>query len=75
MVLLRTLELDVQNVIEVVRACIALHNFLMIKKDRNYAPAGYLDSEDEHGHLVLNLLDCHTNHTVTDNYLQRSKKY
>jgi hypothetical protein len=37
----------------VVRACIALHNFLMIKKDRNYAPAEYLDSEDEHGHLVL----------------------
>lgn len=52
-VLLRTLELGVQNVIEVVRACIALHNFLMKKKDRKYAPAGYLDSEDEHGHLVL----------------------
>ena len=52
-ILLRTLELYVQNVIQVVRACLALHNFLMEMKDTNYAPAGYLDTEDGHGNLVL----------------------
>ena len=52
-ILLRTLELNVHNVIQVVCACLAHHNFLMEKRDPNYAPAGYLDSEDEHGQLLL----------------------
>ena len=52
-ILLRTLELNVENVIEVVRACLALHNFLISKNDTNYAPAGYLDAEDENGNLLL----------------------
>ena len=52
-VLLRTLELNVENVIEVVRACLALHNFLISKNDTNYAPAGYFDDEDENGDLLL----------------------
>ena len=33
------------------------------------------DNGREFNLFELNLLDCHTNHTVTDNYLQRSKKY
>ncbi|XP_046862305.1 putative nuclease HARBI1 [Xenia sp. Carnegie-2017] len=46
-VLLKTLQLNVENVIEVVRACLALHNYLISRNDTNYAPAGYLDDEDE----------------------------
>jgi hypothetical protein len=49
--LLRTIELDVANVMQVVRACVALHNFLMTKKDNNYIPSGYMDSEDEVGNM------------------------
>ncbi|XP_028408828.1 protein ANTAGONIST OF LIKE HETEROCHROMATIN PROTEIN 1-like [Dendronephthya gigantea] len=52
-VLLKTLELDVTNVIEVVRACIALHNFLITKKDAHYAPIGFMDREDENGQVLL----------------------
>ena len=52
-VLLKILELDVINVIEVVRACIALHNFLLTKKDTHYAPTGFMDTEDEDGQVVL----------------------
>ncbi|XP_046863169.1 putative nuclease HARBI1 [Xenia sp. Carnegie-2017] len=46
-VLLKTLELNVENVIEVIRACLALHNYLISRNDTNYAPAGYLYDEDE----------------------------
>lgn len=51
-VLLRTLELDVTSAMQVVRACITLHNFLLTKKDQNYSPPGMMDSEDEQAHLV-----------------------
>ena len=50
--LLRTLELDVTSAMQVVRACITLHNFLLTKKDQNYSPPGMMDSEDEQAHLV-----------------------
>lgn len=45
-VLLRTMELDVANAMQVVRACLILHNFLMTRKDKNYCPPGFMDSED-----------------------------
>lgn len=46
-VLLRTMELDVSNAMQVVRACLVLHNFLMTKKGRIYCPPGFQDSENE----------------------------
>jgi hypothetical protein len=52
-VLLRTLELDVPSAMQVVRACLVLHNFLLTKKDKIYYPPGMIDSEDEHGNLVF----------------------
>lgn len=51
-VLLRTLELDVPNAMEVVRACLALHNFLSTRKDKIYTPPGFIDSEDVHGNVT-----------------------
>ena len=51
-VLLRTVELDVTSAMQVVCACITLHNFLLTKKDQNYSPPGMMDSEDEHAHLL-----------------------
>ena len=51
-VLLRTLELNVENAMEVVRACLALHNFLITKKDKNYMPPGFIDSEDCDGNVT-----------------------
>ncbi|XP_068687857.1 putative nuclease HARBI1 [Montipora foliosa] len=50
--LLRTLELDVPNAMQVVRACIALHNFLMTRKDKCYSAPGSIDNEDEFGNVV-----------------------
>lgn len=50
--LLRTLELDVLNAMQVVRACIALHNFLMSRKDKCYSAPGSIDNEDEFGNVV-----------------------
>ena len=44
-VLLKTLELGVSNVMRVVRACLALHNFLVTRKDQYYSPPGFLDTE------------------------------
>lgn len=51
-VLLRTMELDVTNAMQVVRACLVLHNFLMTRKDRIYSPPGFLDSEDDLGSVT-----------------------
>ena len=51
-VLLQTLQLDVSNVVKIVRACLALHNYLMTKKDRSYASPGFIDAEDEEGNLI-----------------------
>lgn len=51
-VFLKTLELDVIDVIEVVRASIGLHNFLTTKKDSHYARPGFMDKEDENGQVV-----------------------
>ena len=51
-ILLRTIELDVANVMQVVRACVALHNFLLSKKDTNYAQHGSMDKEDELGNVT-----------------------
>ena len=50
-VLLRTLELDVENSLQAVRACLVLHNFLLTKKDGAHNPPGFLDMEDEHGNV------------------------
>ena len=30
-----------------------LHNFLITRKDRNYCPPGFQDSEDEQGNFTL----------------------
>ena len=49
-ILSRTIELDVANVMQVVRACVALHNFLLSKKDTNYAQ--HVDKEDELGNVT-----------------------
>lgn len=61
-VLLRTLELDVGNALNVVQACLVLHNFLMSKKDEVYNPPGFMDTEDNQGNVRpgtwRNLLDC-----------------
>ena len=54
-VLLRTLELDVINVMQVVRACIVLHNFLRTRKDQCYSPVGTIDTENEDGNVVPGL--------------------
>ncbi len=36
---------------QVVRSCLALHNFLMMKQDGVYNPPGFLDAEDELGNF------------------------
>ena len=51
-ILLRTIELDVANVMQVVRACVALHNFLLSKKDKNYLQHDSMDQEDELGNVT-----------------------
>lgn len=51
-VLLKTLELDVSNAMQVVRACLALHNFLLTRKDQFYSPSGFLDTEDDPGNVI-----------------------
>ena len=51
-ILLRTIELDVANVMQVVRACVALQNFLLSKKDKNYLQPDSMDQEDEFGNLT-----------------------
>lgn len=51
-VLLRTLELDVSNAMQVVRACLALHNFLVTRNDKFYSPPGFIDTEDESGNVI-----------------------
>ena len=48
-VLLHTMELNITNAMQVVRACLVLHNFLMTKQGRIYCPPGFLDSENEVG--------------------------
>mgnify|MGYP002804102213 CR=1 FL=1 len=50
-VLPRTLELDVENSMQVVRACLVLHNFLLVRKDGAYNPPEFVDMEDEHGNV------------------------
>lgn len=37
---------------QVVRACLALHNFLVTRKDQVYSPPGFLDTEDESGNVI-----------------------
>ena len=51
-VLLRTLELDVPNAMQVVCACVTLHNFLSMKKDTIYCPSGFIDVEDWAGNTT-----------------------
>ena len=51
-VLLKTLELGVSNAMQVVRACLALHNFLVTRKDQFYSPPGFLDTEDDTGNVI-----------------------
>ena len=48
-ILLRTFELKVPNVILVTRACIALRNMLLTKRDQQYCPPGFMDSEAQDG--------------------------
>ena len=50
-VLLRTLELDVENSLQAVRACLALHNSLLMKKAGAYNTPGFLDIENEHDNV------------------------
>ena len=51
-ILLRTLELDVENASGIVRVCVALHNFLITKQDKAYITPGLLDTEDSIGSEV-----------------------
>ena len=48
-ILLRTMELNVANAIQVIRACVVLHNSLTLTEDKNYSPPGSEDSENETG--------------------------
>lgn len=48
----RTMELDIANAMQVVRACITLHNFLLTRRDKNYAPPGCIDTEDDFGNVT-----------------------
>ncbi len=50
-ILLRTIELDIENAMQVVRSCLALHNFLMMKQDGVYNSPGFMDAEDELGNF------------------------
>ena len=52
-VLLRTLELDIPNAMHVVCACVTLHNFLSMRKDKVYSPSGFTDSDDGLGNITL----------------------
>lgn len=75
-ILLRTLELDVENALEIVRACVALHNFLMTKQDKAYITPGLLDTEDSNGSVVpgawRNLIENQDVCTLTSNPSDRS---
>lgn len=51
-VLLKTLELGVSNEMQVVGARLALHNFLVTRKDQLYSPQGFLDTEDDAGNVI-----------------------
>ncbi|XP_028394515.1 protein ANTAGONIST OF LIKE HETEROCHROMATIN PROTEIN 1-like [Dendronephthya gigantea] len=51
-VLLCTLELDVPNAMQVVCACVTLHNFLSMKKDKVYSPSGFMDIDDGSGNTT-----------------------
>ena len=74
-ILLRTLELDVENSMEVVRACLALHNYLITKKDKAYVTSGFMDSENSNGNVVpglwRNLIDNQEICTLTSNQSER----
>ena len=48
-ILLRTMELDMENSIQVTRACVILHNYLLRKRDQHYSPPGFADTEDVTG--------------------------
>ena len=48
-VLLKALELGVSNEMQVFGARLALHNFLVTRKDPLYSPQGFLDTEDDAG--------------------------
>ena len=50
--LLRTMELDVPNAMQVVRAWMALHNLLISQKDQFHTHPGCMDFEDELGNVV-----------------------
>ena len=39
------------NAIEMVRACIVLHNYFLSKNDQRYSPPGFADSEDGFGNF------------------------
>lgn len=51
-ILMRPLELDVANAMEVVRACIALHNFLISSNNKIYVPPGFMDTQDSDGNVT-----------------------
>jgi len=46
------MELDIANAMQVVRACIILNNFLLTRRDKNYAPPGCRDTEDDFGNVT-----------------------
>ena len=52
-VLLHTLELDIPNAMHVVCACVTLHNFLSMRKDKVYSPSGFTDSDNGLGIITL----------------------
>ena len=42
----------VENAEKYVLACFALYNYLHLRDNAHYTPAGFIDSEDEHGNFV-----------------------
>ena len=51
-VLLKSLELGVSKAMQVVRDRLALHNFLVTRKDQFYSPPGFLNTEDDAGNMT-----------------------
>ena len=46
-ILLRKMELDMENAIQVTRACVILHNHVLKKRDQHYSPPGFADTDDD----------------------------
>ena len=49
----KPIKATVKHVESYTLACLALHNYLQLTKNAKYVPAGFVDSEDSDGNLIL----------------------